>query len=133
MDYRRHAPKADHVVGPNGVRGYKLFSALFRSDQGGLPLAPLCAQLQTARGLLCSRFDRRPRPGTALDELAPVLAFVNNLPLGKRPVFIVDAEADSVFHWRLWQRRHNLFLVRGDDDRKVRRGGLLSEGWTRRR
>jgi hypothetical protein len=123
LDYRRHTSKADRVVGPNGVRGYKLLSALLLSDQDGLPLAPLCAQLQTARGLLSSRFDRCRRPGTALDELAPVLHFVNDLPLGKRPVFILDAEADSVFHWRLWQRRQSLFLVRGDDDRKVRLGG----------
>jgi hypothetical protein len=123
LDYSRHASKADRAVGPQGLRGYKLLSALLISDQDGLPLAPLCAQLQTARGLLSSRFDRCRRPGTALDELAPVLAFVNDLPLGKRPVYIIDQEADSVFHWRWWQRRGALFLVRGDDDRSVRLGG----------
>ncbi len=120
LNYSRHLSKADRAVGPEGLLGYKLLSALLLSDQDGLPLAPLCTQLQTARGLLCSRFDRRRRPGTALDDLAPVMAFVNRLPLGKRPVFIIDEEADSVFHWRWWQRRHSLFLVRGDDDRKVR-------------
>lgn len=123
LDYRRHTSKDDRSAGPGGVFGYKLCSALLLSDTDGLPLAPLCAQLQTARGLLSSRFDRCRRPGTALDELAPVLDFVSALPLGKQPVFIIDAEADSVFHWRLWQRRHKLFVVRGDDDRKVRLGG----------
>jgi hypothetical protein len=127
LNYRRHSAKADRLEGPRGVLGYKLLSALLISDQDGLPLAPLCAQLQTARGLLSSRFDRYRRPGTALDELAPVLDFVADLPLGKRPVFIIDAEADSIFHWRLWQRRKKLFLVRGDDDRKVRLGGPKGE------
>jgi hypothetical protein len=122
LDYSRHTSKADRVLGPNGLLGYKLLSALLLSDQDGLPLTPLCAQLQTAGGLLSSRFDRRRRLGTALDELAPVLDFIAGLPLGQRPVFIIDAEADSVFHWRLWQRRRYLFLVRGDDDRKVRLG-----------
>jgi hypothetical protein len=122
LNYSSHTSQADRAVGPEGLRGYKLLSALLLSDQDGLPLAPLCTQLQTARGLLSSRFDRCRRPGTALDELAPVMAFVNGLPLGKRPVFILDEEADSVFHWRWWQRRHSLFLVRGDDDRKVRLG-----------
>jgi hypothetical protein len=123
LDYRRHPSKADRIAGPGRVFGYKLFSAVLLSDTDGLPLAPLCAQLQTARGLLSRRFDRCRRPGTALDEWAPVLDFVTDLLLGKRPVFILDAEADSVFHWRLWQRRQKLFVVRGDDDRKVRLGG----------
>jgi hypothetical protein len=73
--------------------------------------------------LLSSRFDRTRRPGTALDELKPVLTFLGDLPLGKRPVFIIDAEADSVFHFRLWHRLKALFLIRGDDDRHVRLGG----------
>jgi hypothetical protein len=122
LDYSRHASKNDRLLGPGGILGYKLLSALLISDQDGQPLAPLCSQLDTARGLLSSRFDRTRQSGTALDELKPVLDFVNDLPLGKRPVFIIDAEADSIFHWRLWHRR-SLFLVRGDDDRHVRLGG----------
>ena len=118
-----HASKADRLVGPGGVLGYKLLSALLLSDQDGQPLVPLCAQLLTARGLLSSRFDRPRRPLSALDELAPLMDFVQDLPLGKRPVFVIDAEADSVYHFRLWHRRGALFLVRGDDDRCVRLGG----------
>src|SRR5919199_3497679 len=123
LAYNHHPSKADRIAGPNGVLGYKLLSALLLCDRDGQPLAPLAAQLQTARGLLSSRFDRPRPPRSALDELAPVMGFVNGLPLGKRPVFIIDAEADSVFHFRLWQRRGWLFLVRGDDDRCVRLGG----------
>jgi len=55
--------------------------------------------------------------------LEGALGYVAGLPLGRRPVFLIDAEADSVFHLRLWQRRGWLFLVRGDDDRCVRLGG----------
>jgi len=123
LDYRHHASKADRLVGPEGVVGYKLLSALLISDQDGQPLAPLAAQLRTAEGLLSSRFAR-PRPsGTALDEVAPLLGFLRRLPLGRRPVFLFDQEADSVYHLRLWQRRRCLFVVRGDDDRVVRLGG----------
>jgi hypothetical protein len=32
-------------------------------------------------------------------------------------VFFIDAEADSVYHYRLWQRRGHLFLVRADQER----------------
>jgi hypothetical protein len=118
-----HPSKADRIIGPGRVFGYKLLSALLLSDRDGQPLTPLCAQLLTARGLLSSRFDRPRRARTALDELAPLMGFVSGLPLGKRPVFLVDAEADSVYHFRLWHRRGWHFLVRGDDDRSVRVGG----------
>src|SRR5262249_29046845 len=69
------------------------------------------------------RFDR-PRPvRSALDELAPVMDFVCGLPLGKRPVFIIDAEADSVDHYRQWDKRGFLFLVRADGERYARQDG----------
>ena len=128
LDYRHHPSKTDRTqVGNSKTLGYKLLSALLVSDWDGQPLAPLCAQLQTAEGLLSSRFDRRRPCGSALDELTPLFRFVQGLPLGKRPVFLIDAEADSVDHYRKWHRRGWLFLVRADAERYVRlagRGGV---------
>lgn len=123
LDYRHHASKTDRLPGPGGVLGYKLLSALLVSDHDGQPLTPLCQELLTARGRLSSRRQQQRQPPTALDGLEEVMGLVADLPLGKRPVFVIDAEADSVFHWRLWQRRGWLFVVRGDDDRCVRWGG----------
>src|ERR1043166_9522465 len=40
LDYSAHASKADRLVGPGGVRGYQLLSALLLSDRDGQPLAP---------------------------------------------------------------------------------------------
>jgi Transposase DDE domain len=124
LDYRTHSAKTDRTqIGQKEEIGYKLLSALLVSDQDGLPLAPLCAQLQTAQGLLSSRFDRPRRALSALDELAPLMSFVTGLSLGKRPVFLIDAEADSIEHFRRWQRRGFLFLVRADAQRYARLGG----------
>jgi hypothetical protein len=123
LDYRDHASKTDRLPGPAGVLGYKLLSALLLSDHDGQPLAPLCQELLTGRGRLSSRRQQPRQPPTALDGLEEVMRLVAELPLSKRPVFVIDAEADSVFHWRLWQRRGWLFVVRGDDDRCVRWGG----------
>jgi DDE family transposase len=121
LDYATHASKADRLVlGRSKELGYKLLSALLIGDQDGQPLAPLCQQLLTARGLFSSRFDRPRPPRSTLDELAPVMQFVRGLPLGKPPVFFIDAEADSVYHYRQWQRRGFLFLVRADKERFVR-------------
>jgi len=128
LDYRAHASKTDRTqVGNSKTLGYKLLSALLLSDRDGQPLAPLCEQLQTAEGLLSSRFDR-PRPlRSVLDELTPLLNFVQGQPLGKRPVFLIDAEADSVDHYRKWHRRGWLFLVRADAERYARLAGQGGE------
>lgn len=124
LDYRHHPSKTDRTqVGNSKTRGYKLLSALLVSDRDGQPLAPLCAQLQTADGLFSSRFDRRRPCRSALDELTPLFQFVQGLPLRKRPVFLIDAEADSVDHYRRWDRRGWLFLVRADAERYVRLAG----------
>ena len=124
LDYRDHASKTDRThIGNSKTLGYKLLSALLVSDQDGQPLAPLCAQLQTSEGLLSSRFDRPRLLHSALDELTPLLHFVAGLPLGKPPVFLIDAEADSVDHYRRWHRRGWLFLVRADAERYGRLAG----------
>jgi len=121
LDYSEHVSKADrYQTGNSHEVGYKLLSALLLGDSDGQPLAPLVAQLQTAEGLLSSRFDRPRRALSVLDELAPVMDFVNRQPLGHRPVFIIDAETDSVHHYRTWQRRGHLFLVRADQERYAR-------------
>jgi hypothetical protein len=128
LNYFHHPSKTDRTqIGQPTEIGYKLLTALLVSDQDGQPLAPLCQELLTSEGVLSSRFDQPQPYGTALDDLAPMMGFVTGLPLGKRPVFIIDAEGDSVFHWRLWQSRNFLFLTRGDDDRNVRLGGKDGE------
>jgi hypothetical protein len=124
LDYRSHPSKSDRTqTGHSYELGYKLLDALLLSDIDGQPLAPLCAQLETAEGLLSSRFGR-PRPvRSILDELTPVMNFVTGLGLGKRPVFVIDAQGDSVAHYRRWDERGWLFLVRTDGDRYARLGG----------
>jgi hypothetical protein len=128
LHYEHHPSKSDRTqIGHASEIGYKLLTALLINDQDGQPLAPLCSELLSSEGVLSSRFDE-PQPfTTALDDLAPMMQFICELPLGKRPVFIIDAEGDSIWHWRKWQASNFLFLARGDDDRKVRLGGKDGE------
>jgi hypothetical protein len=55
-------------------------------------------------------------PASPLDELDPAMSFVEQQNLGRPLVHLVDAEADSVGHFRLWATRPGrYFVVRGDD------------------
>ena len=121
LDFRRHTDKHDTIqIGQREEIGYELFSALLLSDRDGLPLAPLALRLQAAAGVYASWLQEPQPPQSQLDDLEPVLAYVQGLRLTRPPVFLIDAEADSVYHFRQWQRQHALYLVRCDGQRKVR-------------
>lgn len=116
LHYKQHASKEDRIgLSQASDRGYELQSALLVSDKTGSPLAPLSLSLQAADGVHCSRFRSVRQAQSQLDELEPVMEFVAGLKLAKPAVHIIDAESDSVAHYRSWSAAGHLFLVRADD------------------
>lgn len=116
--YPNHSKKRDRVMlSSNHVpEGYELQTALLVGDRDGLPLAPAVLSLRAADGVHCSRSRRVRAAASPLDELDPTMTFVEQQKLGFPLVHIIDAEADSVGHYRQWSERPGrLFLVRADD------------------
>jgi hypothetical protein len=55
-------------------------------------------------------------PRSRRDELGPAMTFVEQQGFSRSLVHIIDAEADSVAHYRQWSTRPDrLFVVRADD------------------
>src|SRR5262249_54449919 len=131
LHYNGHAGKRDRVeLSHSRDLGYELLSSLVVSDRDGAPLAPVCQQLRAAAGVYSSRTAPRRASRSQVDRRAPVLGYVEGLGLGRPAVHVIDAEADSVAHYRRWARQGRLFLVRADLARRVRfegREGLLSD------
>jgi hypothetical protein len=124
LDYREHTRKQDRIVlGNTAMIGYELRSALLISDRDGQALAPICQDLRAAAGVYSSRHDEVQANQSCLDELAPVLSYLDEQQLGLPLVHLIDREADSVAHYRQWHAARHLFLVRGDDTRYVRHEG----------
>lgn len=96
--------------------GYELQTALAISDRDGSPLAPLAMSLRAADGVHCSR-DCQPRQALSpLDELEPTMRSIEEQRLPLPAVHMIDAEADSVAHFRQWSGQPNRwYLVRADD------------------
>jgi hypothetical protein len=118
--YPAHDAKKDRVMlsSRRVPEGYELQTALLVSDRDGSPLAPAALSLRAADGVHCSRGARVRGPCSPLDELDPAMTFVEQQHLGFPLIHIIDAEADSVGHYRQWcQRSDRLFLVRADDRR----------------
>jgi len=115
--YPSHDGKRDRIAlsSRGGPEGYELQTALVVSDRDGLPLAPLAMSLRAADGVHCSRSLRVRAPLSPLDELAPVMTFAQRQSFPKPLVHIIDAEADSVAHFREWSQNGAFFLVRADD------------------
>jgi hypothetical protein len=115
--YPGHDAKRDRIALSSRGRpeGYELQTALVVSDRDGTPLAPVTMSLRAADGVHCSR-SLKVRPASSpLDELAPAMNFVEQQSLKRPLVHIIDAEADSVAHFREWADNGRFFLVRADD------------------
>jgi Transposase DDE domain len=124
LHYNAHDSKADRVaLSMNNDLGYEMLTALGVSDREGSPIAPLCLELRAADGLHTTRSARVQKPLSQLDGLEPVMDHLAAQSLGKPPVFIIDREADSVAHYRRWDRAGRMFLIRADDSRKVLHAG----------
>jgi hypothetical protein len=115
--YPEHTSKRDRVVlSSRGVpEGYELQTALLVSDRNGSPLAPVVMSLRAADGVHCSRRWQVRAALSPLDELAPAMAFAQDQSFCRPLVHVIDAEADSVAHFREWNAAGRLFLVRADD------------------
>lgn len=116
--YLEHTSKADRVMlsSKHAPEGYELQTALLLSDRDGLPLAPGVLSLRAADGVHCSRSWKVRAPLSPLDELEPTMAYLESQELGRPLVHLIDAEADSVGHFREWsETAGRYFLVRADD------------------
>lgn len=116
--YPEHAAKKDRVAlsSRRVPEGYELLSTLAVSDRDGSPLAPVAMSLRAADGLHTTRATRLEAAVSPLDEIASVMGHVEQLTLGRPLVHIIDAEADSVAHFRQWSEAPGrCYLVRVDD------------------
>jgi hypothetical protein len=119
-----HAARADRVaLSHSRDLGYELLTSLVVADRDGAPLAPVALQLRAADGVHSTRSRRRLASRSQLDELAPVMRHVEALRLGRPAVHVIDAEADSLAHYRAWHRRGLRLLVRADAQRVARHEG----------
>jgi hypothetical protein len=120
LGYGQHESKTDRIpLNSKNPAGYELAASVLLSDRTGEPLAPAYQELTDAQGVLTTRSARRLSARAHLDALTLNLKHVEQLGLGKTPVHIIDAEADSVGHMRRWDAKKWKFLTRGDEIRWV--------------
>lgn len=122
IDYAGHTRKTDQVQLSNALDfGYELTTALLVDADDGQPPAPLELSLLAAAGRQSTAAEEPLPPVAHLDQVLPTMQAARRWDLPKRPVHVVDREADSLYHLRQWQADGHLFLVRADDRRVTHR------------
>ena len=120
FNFNTHQSKRDRYRrSHDGDLGYELGSALVVDAADGRPLGPMELRLRTATGMLSTRLGGAALPPGHVDELGDAMAAANGWYLGRTPVHVIDREADSVGHSRLWHAAGHRFLVRADRERVV--------------
>ncbi len=92
--------------------GYELQSSLIISDINGKPIAPIAQNLVTADKIYSTYGD--VKPASHLEELTERMRWIESLNLGKPFLHIIDREADSAAHMRIWNDLGWLFLIRSN-------------------
>lgn len=119
--FHTHTAKRDRYQrSHNTDLGYELGSALIADAADGRVLGPMELRLRTAHGMLRTRPTPTTMPAGHVDELLDVMNESRRWNLDKARIHVIDREADSVGHYRQWQSRGHVFLVRADQDRWVR-------------
>jgi hypothetical protein len=130
LDYDGHKSKQDITQLSQPLdRGYEQMTALLVDASDGAPLAPMGIEVLSASGRHTTQSDKvRPRVAH-LNQVLPWMEASRSWGLNKTCVHVIDREADSLKHLRLWDAAGHRFLVRGDDRRVQFRGKsrLLSQ------
>lgn len=123
--FRRHHGKRDRLsFSADFPEGYTLQAALLLDDRLGAPLAPLMLNLHAAHGVYSSHGGPVRPPLSRLDELEPAMRHAEQQRFSLPLVHIVDAEADSVAHYRQWNATPDRYFLVRADDRLVEHAGV---------
>jgi hypothetical protein len=131
IHYTDHESKTDRIVLCNKHDfGYLLQAALLVSDKAGAPMAPLYLGVEASDGVHSTRRETLLPRRAEIDEVNRTMGYLEQLALPKPIVNIIDRQGDSITHLRRFMRCGRLFLIRGNDVRRVLHQGeskLLSE------
>lgn len=119
FNFNTHTRKTDRYQRSHETDlGYELGCALIVSA-AGQPLGPMELRLRNAAGILSTRVRPTTCPPGHVEELLEVMNESRRWSLNKTLVHVIDREADSVSHYRQWQSRGHLFVVRANQKRLV--------------
>lgn len=116
LTYTRHTSKRERKTISGGAKalGYELQTALLISDTEGDPLSVAAQSLFVENAVYATRAEEKQPFIAQIDEVGEQFQAVEKMNLPLPVVHLVDRALDSVFHYREFCRRNELFVIRAD-------------------
>jgi hypothetical protein len=103
--------------------GYELQSSLLVDAASGLPIAPLAQTLSDALGCYSTFSQHSAGRKSHLDSLAEQIKVIEQYPIEKTCVHIIDREGDSIAHLREMSSQGFKWLIRAKEGHRIEHQG----------
>ena len=103
--------------------GYELQSSLLVDAASGLPIAPLAQTLSDASGCYSTFSQHSAGRKSHLDSLTEQIKVIEQYPIEKTCVHIIDREGDSIAHLREMSSQGFKWLIRAKEGHRIEHQG----------
>ena len=103
--------------------GYELQSSLLVDAASGLPIAPLAQTLSDALGCYSTFSQHSAGRKSHLDSLTEQIKVIEQYPIEKTCVHIIDREGDSIAHLREMSSQGFKWLIRAKEGHRIEHQG----------
>ena len=103
--------------------GYELQSSLLVDAASGLPIAPLAQTLSDASGCYSTFSQHSAGRKSHLDSLVEQIKVIEQYPIEKTCVHIIDREGDSIAHLREMSSQGFKWLIRAKEGHRIEHQG----------
>ena len=103
--------------------GYELQSSLLVDASSGLPIAPLAQTLTDTSGSYSTLSEQYSERKSHLDSLVEQIKTIEQYPIEKTKVHIIDREGDSIAHLRELSSHGFKWLIRAKENHRIEHQG----------
>ncbi|WP_228139710.1 transposase, partial [Acinetobacter terrae] len=125
LQYVKHNHKIQRLQRTQANSGYELQTSLLVDADSGLPIAPLAQTLSDVSGCYSTFNEQYSERKSHWDSLSEQIKMIEEYPIEKTQVHIIDREGDSIAHLREMSRNGFKWLIRAKEGHRIEHQGEI--------
>ncbi|WP_442862708.1 transposase [Acinetobacter sp. SM34] len=126
LQYVKHNHKTQRLQRTHQYdSGYELQTSLLVDAASGLPIAPLAQTLTDVSGCYSTFTEQYSERKSHLDSLSEQIETIEQYPIEKTKVHIIDREGDSITHLREMSSKGFKWLIRAKEGHQIEHLGKI--------